>query len=149
MLIVSHRGNLYGREQDSENHPDRIDYAIGMGYDVEVDVWSEGDRLLLGHDAGQYLIDKGWLLQRTNRLWVHAKNQEAFEKLLLMDGINCFWHETDKMTCTSNGLLWMYPGNYSATGITVWLEKPDEKIPEMWGVCTDYPIEWRKRNNLK
>lgn len=144
-ILISHRGNLHGREQDSENHPDRIDCAIGMGYDVEVDVWSDGDRLLLGHDAGQYLIDKEWLLQRASRLWIHAKNQAALEGLSAIKTLNVFWHETDRMTLTSQGKIWLYPGNFSKHGITVFLGKPTGSI-ESAGVCTDYPIDWSRWN---
>ena len=33
-----------------------------------------------------------------------------------------------------------HPKNLSNTRA---LGKPDKIVPVMWGVCTDYPIEWR------
>ena len=53
-FLISHRGNLNGKNEDLENHPDYIMAAIHKGFDVEVDVWLYKDRLYLGHDKPQY-----------------------------------------------------------------------------------------------
>jgi len=141
MKIISHRGNLDGRMPDCENNPLYIEEAIARGFDVEVDVWFVDGEFFLGHDAPTYLVDRSWITSRTS-LWCHVKNTEAMEKLLLWGDVNCFWHQTDKMTLTSNGTPWMYPGNYSSLGVTVELGK-HSKIPNVWGVCTDHPLLWR------
>lgn len=142
MKIISHRGNLNGRIPDKENHPLFIQEAIDANYEVEIDVWYFGEKFFLGHDYPIFPVEPIWFLKKP--LWCHAKNTEAFEKMLEL-GIHCFWHENDKMTLTSRGLLWMYPGNYSHLGVTVCLNKPEEKIPNMWGVCTDYPNDWKQK----
>ena len=57
------------------------------------------------------------------------------------DDINCFWHETDKMTLTSIGIPWCYPNTYMGKGITV--EYDYRPIPNIYGICTDYCLKWR------
>jgi len=144
MKIISHRGNLDGRKPDCENNPTYVQHALDLGFEVEVDVWYVDGRFFLGHDTPIYLVEPSWFQGKA--LWCHAKNREALEEMIVSPyGITCFWHETDKMTLTSNGFLWMYPGNYSHIGVTVWLGTSEETIPNMWGVCTDYPIIWRNR----
>jgi hypothetical protein len=142
MKIISHRGNLDGRKPDCENNPIYIQQALDLGFDVEVDVWYVDGEFFLGHDAPTYRVDPWWFSGKA--LWCHAKNQKALEEMIVSEDITCFWHESDKMTVTSNGLMWMYPGNHSRLGITVCLGKPYEIVPDMWGVCTDHPISWRK-----
>jgi len=142
MKIISHRGNLDGRKPDCENNPIYIQQALDLGFDVEVDVWYVDGEFFLGHDAPTYRVDPRWFSGKA--LWCHAKNQKALEEMIVSEDITCFWHESDKMTVTSNGLMWMYPGNHSRLGITVCLGKPYEIVPDMWGVCTDHPVSWRK-----
>jgi hypothetical protein len=142
MKIISHRGNLYGRKPECENNPIYIQQALDLGFDVEVDVWYVDGEFFLGHDAPTYRVDPWWFSGKA--LWCHAKNQKALEEMIVSEDITCFWHESDKMTVTSNGLMWMYPGNHSRLGITVCLGKPYEIVPDMWGVCTDHPVSWRK-----
>lgn len=138
--IISHRGNLSGKTPD-ENKPAYIDTAISEGFDVEVDVWLVDNKWYLGHDEPQYETDIKFL--SNYRLWCHAKNTEALDVLLKND-IHCFWHETDKFTITSKGVPWGYPGNYMEYGITVELGSKI-KIPSVFGVCTDYPLDWIKK----
>jgi hypothetical protein len=54
MILISHRGNISGPNPEQENHPDYIWAAIQAGYDVEVDVWFENGKFMLGHDEPQY-----------------------------------------------------------------------------------------------
>ena len=153
MKIISHRGNLSGRIPELENHPEYVEKAIKNGFDVEVDLWafqkdlavSEKDNLyelFLGHDHATYKIEIGWLIQRRRLLWIHAKNDIAAKVLSSHKYLNWFWHESDEMTLTSNGTLWMYPGKYMNNGITVVLG-PNAKIPESCGgICTDNPTSY-------
>lgn len=144
MIVISHRGNLDGRNPDCENNPTYIKTALDSGFDVEIDVWFKDGEFFLGHDAPTYLVERNWL--RNRRLWCHAKNHDALKEMWFMNlvgEVNFFWHETDKMTMTSRGIPWLFPGNYSEIGITVWLDRPNQNIPHMWGVCTDYPLAWR------
>jgi hypothetical protein len=50
MILISHRGNINGKIVEKENHPDYIDEAINLDYDVEIDIWMIEGILMLGHD---------------------------------------------------------------------------------------------------
>ena len=43
-----------------------------------------------------------------DNFWCHAKNLDALNRLLKI-GVNCFWHENDKYTLTSNRIIWTFP----------------------------------------
>lgn len=142
--IISHRGNINGSSED-ENKPSRIDKTIELGFDVEIDLRLVNNKLFLGHDTPQYEIDLQWLNNRKKYLWIHAKDKLTVEYLLNTD-FRWFWHENDKMTLTSKGDIWLYPDNYSKYGITVVLEK-NKMIPlDTKGICTDYCIQYLKKN---
>ena len=48
--LISHRGNMKGKNPDRENHPDYIMEALNKGYHVEVDVHYKDGDLYLGHN---------------------------------------------------------------------------------------------------
>lgn len=137
MILISHRGNLNGPNAEKENHPKHVEYAIKMGFDVEIDVWYINKNFLLGHDEPQYKVDMNFL--KNKKFWCHAKNEESFEKMIQYE-IHCFWHENDKFTLTNKGIPWCFPKNYNSRGITV-MNKKEKKIPKnIAGICTDYPV---------
>lgn len=141
MKIISHRGNLFGKINEKENHPNYIDAAISSGYDVEIDIWLRDEKFHLGHDFPQYEIELNWLLSRENKLWIHAKNLEVIPHLYNTN-LNWFWHESDKLTITSKGFLWCYPNIYLKDGVTVTLEH--QEVPNnIFAVCTDNPIKFK------
>lgn len=143
MKIISHRGNLNGRSY-LENHPEYIKEAL-QHYEVEVDVWYKDGQFFLGHDRPVYPVPFDFF---TADMWLHCKNQEAVEYLALNGHyLQWFWHENDKMTLTSRGMPWYYPGNYSKCGITVVLEYSEiPEIMEVYGVCTDYPHDYKLKS---
>jgi len=135
MILISHRGNINGRIPERENHPDYIQEALDLGYDVEIDVWCIEDKLYLGHDEPQYNINKSFL--RNDRLWVHCKNPEALNKLKL-EKINIFYHETDTVALTSFGYIWAYPGKQPIkNSIAVMPELYLDNISQCIGICSD------------
>lgn len=135
MKIISHRGNIYGINTETENNPTQIDKVIDMGYDVEIDLRIKEDKLFLGHDYCQYEIDIEWLNKRKDKLWVHAKDYDSVIFLKDTD-LNWFWHDKDDMTLTSHGYIWSNIGKYFEGGITVSLEYTE--LPDyILGVCTD------------
>ena len=92
MILISHRGNINGKNSDRENSIEYIEEALDMGYNVEIDVWVIDNKFYLGHDNPLYEVDFLFLIN--NKLWCHAKNLEALLKMKNYD-INCFWHEND------------------------------------------------------
>lgn len=143
MKIISHRGNVSGSDKSIENNPNQIDRVLNLGFDVEIDLHFHDNDYYLGHDEPQYLIDKYWLLNRKNNLWVHLKTLELADFAVVRE-LNYFWHENDKFTMTSKGIPWCYPGVYLKHGVSVVLT--DEFITkDIFGVCTDYPLMYEKK----
>jgi len=137
MIIISHRGNLNGRDSRLENNPDHV-AEMSRIHQVEVDLWRINGELFLGHDGPQYQIDSDFF---NANLWVHCKNIEAAQYASGV-GINWFWHETDKMTLTSKGHIWCFPNVYLKNGITV-MHHYAKDLPDIKGICTDYPLKYK------
>tara|TARA_A100001391_G_scaffold73126_2_gene47000 strand:- start:1039 stop:1485 length:447 start_codon:yes stop_codon:yes gene_type:complete len=148
VILISHRGNINGKEPTRENSPKYILEAMKLGYDVEVDVWQVDNDWYLGHDQPKYFVQESFLL--TEGLWCHAKNLSALAGLLELP-VRCFWHQEDDYTITSNGMIWAYPGKpLSANSICVMPErfaKQFEDLSKCEGVCSDFIIRYRGIND--
>ena len=147
MKLISHRGNVNGREPFNENHPNYLLEAISLGFEIEADFWCVSGQLFLGHDKPQYKINKEFLLN--DKIWCHAKNIEALELLLKM-GVHCFWHQTDDYTITSRGVIWAYPGkklNNSAICVMPELHHGNQHVFNCAGICSDFIQKYRKEND--
>lgn len=145
MRIISHRGNLVGAEPQTENQPSQIEHVLKTTkFDVEVDIWLIGEDWYLGHDRPQYPISFAWMTRYSSRLWFHTKNLSALERFILRDvsrNFNYFWHEDDKFTLTSCGVIWAHP-TPSRVGILVHLGKGFADKENASGICTDYPLSY-------
>tara|TARA_A100001201_G_C4095979_1_gene203810 strand:+ start:3748 stop:4227 length:480 start_codon:yes stop_codon:yes gene_type:complete len=151
MILISHRGNINGRQPNLENLPEYIDSTLELGYDVEIDVWADkNNNLSLGHDYAQYPIEINWLLDRKEHLWVHCKNFEALNRIMELD-LKSFYHEKEKYTIVSvanfaraltDNLIWAHNlDNVSNKCIIPLLSKKDItqwKPTEVYGICSDY-----------
>lgn len=137
MKLISHRGNLYGPNQATENSPQVVIQALHQGFEVEIDVWYVDDEWFLGHDSPQYPIGLPFLQQKG--LWCHAKNLCALTGMLYHPFIHCFWHQTDYVTLTNRGIPWCFPGFSMEKGISV-LHSRNATIPRerILGICTDW-----------
>ena len=136
MILISHRGNLDGKKEKLENHPDYIEDAIKKGFDVEIDVWFINNNFFLGHDKPQFKVNSKFLENR--KLWCHSKNSDALKEL---SKLNChfFWHNTDDYTITSRGFIWIYPGKpILKNGICVKAEKIKNIYFDCKGICSDF-----------
>lgn len=144
MRIISHRGNLNGKDPEKENHPDYILNALKAGYDVEIDLWHQNNNLYLGHDNPQYDVDIKFLCQPG--LWIHAKNIDSIYFLNTnYSDLNYFFHDTDDCVLTSKGYLWTYIGKQlTPKSIAVMPEKIVEPydLSYCYGICTDFPIKY-------
>ena len=143
MKLISHRGNLEGKNLARENSPSFIKEALSKGYHVEVDVWIVENKYYLGHDTPQYSINPSFL--RNKRLWCHAKNHVAFEKMLKDGKIHCFWHEDDNYTLTSRGIPWVYPNTQLLKGSVCVLPEKGYIgcIHDCKAICSDYINRYR------
>lgn len=148
MRYIAHRGNISGQDSIQENTPNYIDRAICLGYDVEIDVWYIDHKLYLGHDLPVYEVSYSFFINP--KLWIHCKNPEA---LLFFSEhnnnlLNFFWHEKDRYTITSKGIVWAYPGSkLNSMSVSVLPETifdVNVKTSTIYGICSDY-IEMYKK----
>ena len=133
MILISHRGNLEGKQPEQENNPLYIYNALNKGYEVEIDVWYKDNEFYLGHDEPTHHINVNWL--QNKKLWCHAKNIEALDVMLDYD-IHCFWHQEDDFTLTSKGVIWTCKET-TPKSICVLPEKTGTEIGECLGICSD------------
>ena len=140
MKLISHRGNISGPNPERENHPEYIFEALQAGYDVEIDVWFENGKFMLGHDEPQYEFPFELLDKNYPNLWIHCKDIESIEKFnILNENYNYFWHQEDTVTLTSKNFIWAYPGNQPIkNSISVLPELFNDNTSECIGICSDY-----------
>jgi hypothetical protein len=143
MQLISHRGNINGKDLGRENIPKAIEEVIDHGFHCEVDLWLENKKLFLGHDRPETQINFDWLLSNSDNLWIHCKNFDVLNYLSSEpNNLNFFWHENDDYTLTSKNYIWTYPDkHFFENSVLVYLES-DFKISEnqkIYGICTDYP----------
>ena len=146
MIIISHRGNLEG-PSESENSLKAIDDALCLGFDIEIDVWYKSEKLFLGHDKPQHLIDLKYLEERKDNLWIHCKDLESLFFFSRKDvQLEYFWHQTDKYTLTRNNFIWTYPNEMITTKSVAVLPSSVEEVlmHNPYGICTDHPFDVRK-----
>jgi hypothetical protein len=150
MKLISHRGNISGKNLELENHPDYIDEAIKHGYDVEIDIWMISGNIFLGHDEPQFSITSEWLKPRSQKLWIHCKNIDAIEWLDSNGEFNYFWHENDTLTLTSKKIIWAYPGKQPIlNSIAVMPELFNDNVSGCLGICSDYISSYNyKEDNI-
>jgi len=137
MILISHRGNINGSNPEMENKPEYIIDALYKGYDVEIDVWSINKQFYLGHDKPQYEVSRDFLQER--RVWCHAKNIEAFYRMIDDNKIHCFFHDQDEVALTSKGYFWS-SSDKQMTSKSICVMPSDYKdLPKnIAGVCSDY-----------
>lgn len=150
--IISHRANLNGPDRETENSFESILKAINLGFDVETDIWCERNVLYIGHDYDKKKFFKNtldFLLEHSDKLWVHCKNIEALIYLLEFKELNVFGHDNDNYVLTSKHNMFCKPGHPPNKNAVIVMP---EIIPvynsndfnNCYGVCTDYPIEIQK-----
>jgi len=136
MIKIAHRGNISGPSK-YENEPSYILEALKEGYDVEIDVWMIEDKVFLGHDNPEHLVEFNFV--KNDRFWCHCKNIEALY-FLSSNHIRSFFHDSDEATLTSDGYIWTYPGKkLTDKSICVMPEKDNWNLPKnVAGVCSDF-----------
>lgn len=141
MILIAHRGNLFGSNPCEENKIDYLQHALELGYHVEIDLWFDptNSTLYLGHDAPQYECPEKFIHQQ--KIWIHCKNIHALEYCKDNHVQNhYFFHDHDDTTLTSKGLFWTYPGKtLTKHSIAVMPEYELFKdIRKCYGICSDF-----------
>jgi hypothetical protein len=136
MVYIAHRGNV-GPATNNHTGMGKIETALSLGYDVEIDLRYSNKSFWIGHDKEEDKVSAQWLIDNILKLWCHCKNRAALAACLEM-GAHCFWHQTDDYTLTSKGCIWAYPGEAAKGCILV--------LPELLtitdftpyiGICSD------------
>jgi hypothetical protein len=143
MKYISHRGNTNGPSL-YENSPETILNALKK-YDCEIDVHFIQRDFYLGHDSPDYKISLDFLLEHSEKLWIHCKNIEALSELIQYPQLNIFWHQEDNYTLTSHGWIWCYPNRQIIRPSKSIILMPEwnqyesiKQYPTCYGVCSDY-----------
>ena len=161
MMLIAHRGLLYGPAKEIENNPGQIEHALKLGFDVEIDIWYHKkydlsiDEWYLGHDGPDIRVDIQWLQNLPlHKIWFHAKSIPTLCKLSQETWpLHYFAHENDPVVLTSSGYLWTYPGKQlTEKSIMVLPEVSGMAHIEMFartvrGICSDYVVEIQNRLN--
>ena len=149
MILIAHRGSIDGPIKERENTLSYIEEAHDAGYDVEIDIRLENNKLYLGHDKAQEEVQLSWLKKRTNWLWVHCKTPETFsffynsQELFIHYQLNYFLHDVDQLALTSKNYIWAYPGMQPLeNSIAVLPELHNEDVSKCIGVCSDYLLKY-------
>ncbi len=153
MLLISHRGNVSGRNPERENSISYIQEAIDLGYVVEVDLWvANGGKFYLAHDYhgigghGNTLfygfknseIEPSFL---EKNLLIHCKNVEAVQACMEIGRLNFFFHENEKFTISSRGWTISHSKNKPTKGSIHMLPElggySKESLKNCAGICSD------------
>ena len=128
-----------------ENSTWVLEEAIMECGNAEADIWLINDKFWLGHDKPTYEVDKGWIQENIEGLWLHCKNVAAIEYFNEFHQLyHYFWHDVDRLTITSRGYLWAYPGNQPIrNSIAVMPEIHNDNISQCLGICTDHVLSYR------
>jgi len=145
MILIAHRGNVFGPNVQNENSPKYLENTVAAGFDIEFDIRLINEQFFLGHDQPKYQISEDWLFNYLKVSWVHCKNYEALAFFAnSKTRFNYFWHENDKYTIVSNGKVWMYPGEDYIPGAVIVLPELNGTIEDIrfgkkvYAVCSDF-----------
>lgn len=154
MLLISHRGNISGRNPEKENTIPYIQEAIDLGYMVECDLWVSENKLYLDHSyimIGGYAektifsfknppIPDNFLENNATALFIHCKNPEALS-FCQGKALNYFYHANDSFTISSFGFPIAHSKQKAAKDTICMLPETHglskESVKDCLGVCSD------------
>ena len=81
-----------------------------------------------------------FLSENKEKFWIHCKNLEALNFMLVQKDFNFFWHQEDDYTLTSKGYIWTYPNQPVLAKNIIVIEGKIKKseLPECYGICSDF-----------
>lgn len=140
--LISHRGNINALNPHRENTLDYIQEALDLGYDVEIDLWYENNKLLLGHDYGEHPVSIKWLLERKYNLWIHCKHFNSLEYLHKLNGFQYFFHKEEEYTLISTGHIWAHNLSQINNKCVIPLLSKQDLLKwgskDVYGICSDF-----------
>ena len=156
--VIAHRGLLHGPSIELENNIENIENNIKKyPYIInELDIWLDSDLIYIGHNEAARQIDLDILSNYSKNLILHIKgiNFESIKSIYLLKSIgekfHFFSHQDDDFTITNHGWVWSHPKKGFVKNTICVL--PEEvmsldlavnqfEFKQLYGVCSDYPLE--------
>jgi hypothetical protein len=149
LKLIAHRALIAGPNSGLENHPERVNFALMLGYDVEVDIRYIDGKWFLGHDKPEYEVPSDFIFK--DGLWLHCKNIDALSVLsscprwltATFNPMHYFWHQEDDYTITSRAYVWTHVNNpYKFALPRSVLVMPEEngwsreEMKKAYGICS-------------
>ena len=144
MILISHRGNIDSINPERENTHNYIDEAINSGYHVEIDIYYHDEKLWLGHDNPETVVENKWLVDRAASLFIHAKNHAALEHFLYNTNIPVFYHSIEPHVLIGNTkLIWSHNLAEATSNSIIPLLSEEEAqkandFRHVFGICSDF-----------
>ena len=142
-IIISHLGNIDGRQAEKENTLPYIQKALKEGWHVCIDVLFHNGNFLLPHDAGHTAIPPALLSKQ--RIWCRASNAETVDALCNVNA-HCFLLSEYFMSLTSSQFIWTLPPHalvarsiaaFPELAAPEWLD-----LAEPAGLCSNEPARY-------
>lgn len=143
MILISHRGNISGKNYKRENSQDYIQEALDAGYHVEMDILHHGGEFLHGHEWGgtKGNVDPHFLSVNCQKLLIHCKDRESvlFCAASNLSPLNYFYHDRDDFAISS--YMWLIAHSKVADLIAFNNDKNLDgsicMLPEKFGISKD------------
>lgn len=155
MDMISHRGNVNGKNIEKENSLEYLLEALDEGFDIEFDVWFVDNNFYIGSNQPKQLIDYSFL--QGKRKWINCKNPEAFFMLYDDPSVHCFYLDDNKYTLTNCKYI-ITTGKICKDAICLLPECSEKKytseeLESCAGICSDYIVKYKiaheVRQNIK
>lgn len=140
MRLIAKRGLFEGPNHEKENTIDQIFLAINKKYDVEIDCWLLDGGLFLGHDQPKDKTSVEFLMSQSGKLWIHCKNDNAFNLLRQINGIKAFKHENEDYAVIKEDEE-LYKWQHGRLGKSIYQRKGVEKWQKIGVYRDNFKVE--------
>ena len=142
-IIISHLGNIDGRQEEKENTLPYIQAALKAGWHVCLDVVFRNGCFLLPHSRGFHSVPPALLSKQ--RVWWRAHDADTVDALCNVNA-HCFLLSESFMSLTSAQFIWTLPPHaLVARSIAAFPEFADPdwlEAAEPAGLCSNHPIRY-------
>lgn len=142
-IIISHLGNLNGRQPEHENTLPYVRAALDRGWHICIDVLFSGGRFLLPTTQGHQAAPPAFFSQQ--RVWARALTPGTLDALCQVNAHVVPVSAAD-FSLTSAQFLWTLPSvELTDRSIAVFPEFADASWladSEPAGICTNYPEKY-------
>jgi hypothetical protein len=142
-IIISHLGNINGRDEKRENTPAHVDKALKAGWHVCVDVIFKNGGFFLPHANGNSVLTPSFFSKP--RVWSRAYDPETADALCNI-GAHNFVYAGGFLALTSSQFVWTPPPHPLTARAIAYLP---ETAAAQWladaepaGLCSDTPAAY-------